>query len=340
LECQNNVKNITLALTNKATGDSGKLPHIRDGVFRLQDGSPEGTALNTWPRAILPQMDARPQDRALSSLEELHLNATDASAFATRFDALNLGDGQIQSYVCPDDSANDIKSFGLSYRVNAGYIAASLVPGAGEALDPAAESTHVPGAYDWRVAGTNPTDDAGVQLKSGAMHNPINGDLNARNGAGAVIGAPAQLTLDQIGNWDGTTNTLWVSENNTAANWFDDNTFGLAFGALVLDDSRVMDFPTADPDTTANFSEKGKPNLQFNDGITRPVPMSEHSGGAIAVGFCDGRAATISDSISRSVYLRLISSGGSRLSYPRTDAVPAALRGAPLQAPVSSSDFD
>ena len=57
------------------------------------------------------------------------------------------------------------------------------------------------------------------------------------------------------------------------------------------------------------------------------------------VGFCDGRASRFSDNISRDVYLRLLSSGGSSLQFARNHQNPA-LRSLPFQAPVSSSDYD
>ena len=280
-------------------------------------------ASNPWPRVILSQMDARPQDRALSSLEEL-AGGTDAEIGA-RGDAVAITNSRINSYICPDDTNNEIAPRGLSYRVNGGYFASSIVPGAG-GTPAAAPASHFPGNYTWIVAAPPASSDSvGVQLRSGAMHNP------AGNSA-------AQLTLDQIGNWDGTTNTLWVSENNTASDWLNSNTFGLAFGALVADDPALtMNFPDSD-DPDVSFTDKGKPNLQFNDGRQRPVPTSEHSGGALVVGFCDGRATTISDAISRDVYIRLVSSGGSALSFPRTYG--AARAGTPLQDPLSGSEFD
>ena len=131
LECQNNVKNICLALTNKVTSDSGRMPFIREGYLLDDSGSTvslEGVnnaALGTWVRQILPQMDQGPLDQAVSALEE----ADGGNQIGNRYDAAFRGvDGTVKSFVCPDDAANDRQPFGLSYRVNIGYVDADIWP--------------------------------------------------------------------------------------------------------------------------------------------------------------------------------------------------------------------
>ena len=338
LECQNNVKQICLALTNKVTADSGRMPHVRDGYFAdsagnavsINDGSRTGRATyKTWSRAILPQLDARPQDRAVNSFEETYQVDT-AAAAQTKFTAVQLGDGRIKTYLCPDDDANK-GSFGLSYRVNFGYASQDVAPTApvpgGAAGTSGAPQAHQPNGYLY--AGFN--DNIETHLKTGAMHNP------------AVVQGqtvPSRLSLDQIGAWDGTTNTLWVSEANDRSHWLFGDTFELGFGATLPVDADNMYFPNEDGGygDWAGLNNVDKPNFPFSDGIARPRPSAQHSGGSLIAGYCDGRAAKFTDSIDRSVYLRLLSSGGSKLTFPRTRG--DALAGTSLQAPVSSSDFD
>ena len=341
LECQNNVKQICLALTNKTTSDSGKMPHIREGRFRddaggqVTIGNEQGISYKPWSREILAFMDARPQDRAVGSIEELYRTGT-ADAIESRYDAVGLGDGQIASYLCPDDTSNDL-SFGLSYRVNSGYIRSDIVPAVdGSGGQP---GMHQPGNYPWGVE---------AQLMTGAMHNPtVIGNGLVLSDSFVPGSTPARLTLDKIGTWDGVTNTIWVSENNTRSHWLFGKTYDLAFGATVPG-------ATADPPIFPNTADgygsfaanmnRDTPNYQFGGSAPRPRPASEHSGGVMVAGFCDGRATKYSETIDRSVYLRLLSSGGSKRAFPRnstaTDAAGNSLAGVSLQAPVSSSDYD
>ncbi|MEM9700994.1 MAG: DUF1559 domain-containing protein [Planctomycetota bacterium] len=332
LECQNNVKQITLALTNKVTSDSGKMPHIREGLFlddtpdRVNIGGVSNVTFKPWSREILSFMDARAQDRAAVSFEESY-GAT-AADIAARFDAVGLGDGRIASYICPDDDSNDL-GFGLSYRVNAGYFTSDIAPPSGSS------DSHHPGAYAWGID---------THLKSGAMHNPIV-PLGDRSDMANANAQQARLTLDRIGTWDGVTNTMWVTENNQRSHWLFANTVNLAFGAVMNGDN----VPAAgDPSLSfpneaigyGTFTDQDRPNLKTTDGQALIRPSSEHSGGAMVVGFCDGRATKFTESIDREVYLKLLSSGGSKLSFPRGYALVPALSGVSLQSPVSSSDFD
>ena len=346
LECQNNVKQVCLALTNKVTSDSGRMPHVREGYFvsdptlnpalpangvTINDGSRSGTATyKTWSREILPYMDARAEDRAVSSFEEFYGQA----GAQDRFNAVQLGDGKIKSFICPDDDSNQ-GGFGLSYRANVGYMGSDIAPTApisgGAAGTPGSPAAHHPNSYDY---GFGAAENIDRHLKSGVMHNPYYiGD--APNGSFV----PARLSIDQISAWDGTTNTLWVSEADSRSHWLFGDTFELGFGATLPSPSTAMVFPNeaGGYGSFATLANVDKPNFPFADGISRPRPSSQHSGGALVAGYCDGRAAKFTDSIDRSVYIRLLSSGGSKLTFPRTDAQRSGIS---LQAPVSSSDFD
>lgn len=358
LECQNNVKNICLALTNKVTSDSGRLPYVREGY--LLDASANSVTLGgvtaatkgSWVAKILPQMDQGPLGQAVEALYEAELGLGTVS-LADRFTAaFGNVDGTVKSFVCPDDAANDRQPFGLSYRVNTGYIADDYWPTA--AAPEGSPNLHIPNAiaYGWGPE---------VQVKTGAMHNPpietedgsdVGSVLRQLVAAGDVSGpTPAsrgRLTLDKIATQDGVTSTIWVSENDTLANWLFGDTYDLGFGARVIVSETDPLFP-AEIDlagTTQNYgSFSTDPALA--DGINydagggdtakRPRPSSDHNGGVVIAGFCDGRASSISDNIDRGVYLKLLSSGGSTLTFPRSGGT--AFDGLSYQAAINDSDY-
>ena len=362
LECQNNVKNICLALTNKVTSDSGKLPFVREGYLLDNSGGTvslegvNGATRGTWVRKILPQMDQGPLDQAVSALEE----ADGGNQLGARYDAAFGGvDGTVKSFVCPDDAANDRQPFGLSYRVNTGYIDADLWP---TPADPAGfGALHLPNGnqYVWTPAGAGPAS-AQIQVRTGAMHNPpaseseTPGEIGsyARQNVGPdavgedVPASRGRLTLDQIASQDGVTSTIWVSENNTLANWLFGDTYDIAFGARVqVANGFPGEFNGVDGvqgygsfDSRPDFADGINYDAGGADAANRPRPSSEHNGGVVIAGFCDGRASSIADTIDRGVYLKLLSSGGSSLTVSRSASDPA-VRGLSYQAPVNDSDY-
>jgi prepilin-type N-terminal cleavage/methylation domain-containing protein len=320
LECQNNVKNICLALTNKVASDSGRMPHVHEGPF-LDNATPtagvvSGITYKTWAREILPFMDARPQDRTVNVVDQMYGADTNANIASKLAEVeAQLDDGQVKAYVCPDD-ANNEGDYGLSYRVNTGYIADSLVP--------TAPASHVLGAYTFTGSGiTASSDMLNIQLKSGVMHVPS-------------AASDTQVTTDQISAWDGSTNTLWVSENNTQSSWLAGDTYELGFGAVLADATTAGTMAFPEDGTYGNFNDKDRPNFRVDDSSDYPRVSSEHSGGTVVAGFCDGRATKIAEGMDRGVYLRLLSSGGSTITFPRG----GAKGGLPVQSPISGSDFD
>ena len=364
LECQNNVKNICLALTNKVTGESGRMPFVREGYLLDSSGgqiSFDGKAatVGSWARQILPQMDQGPLDQAVSAVEELDSQET-AATITQRFEAAIPGDGTIKSYVCPDDAANDQQPFGLSYRVNSGYVAAPYWP-TPAAID-GLPAQHLPNgiAYDWNADGNVDAADAQIHVKTGAMHNPpVETQDGAEIGSLVRAGSPSvgdpvppsrgRTTLSKIGSQDGVTSTIWVTENDTLANWLFGDTFDLSVAARVdltaTDDGISFphgvegvgdtygQFATNDPNAADGINFRGG----GGDATNRPRPASQHNGGVVIVGFCDARATSIADTIDRSVYLRLLSSGGSSLTFPR--GAGQIFDGLSYQAPISDSDY-
>ena len=364
LECQNNVKNICLALTNKTTNDSGRLPFVREGYLLDDSAAPvtlagvQGATMGSWVTQILPQMDQGPLSDAVQNLYEADATATLQGRYDAAFGNL---DGTVKSFVCPDDAANDQQPFGLSYRVNTGYIASAYWPVPGGDTD-GQPNAHLPNATAYAWPGTNSASDAAQrQVKTGAMFNPaVETDDQNTSGVGStnrsqfadVLGAvPAsvgRLTLDKIANQDGVTSTIWVSENDTLSHWLFGDTYDLAFGARVVvedgfpgeyDVVGVQPYRRAGVDYNDPLVADGiNYDAGGNDSAKRPRPSSEHNGGVVIVGFCDGRATSISDSLDRGVYLKLLSSGGSSLTVGR-DVANVNIRGLSYQSAVNDSDY-
>ncbi len=336
LQCKNNVKQITLGLTNKVASDR-KLPHLQEGFFgtTANGGGTILASYKPWSRQLLPFIDARAQDRSLVPFDELYLAGTTTAALEATLGNSNLGDGRITSYICPDSERNN-GTRGLSYRGNFGYVSSRYAPTAAGGVG--APASHTGGNYSWDGNDvTGQAVDISDHLKTGSMHNPL-GD-----------GSEMRLTMSKISAWDGTTNTFWISESDSASDWLLGDSFELGFGAVV------QEVAVGDPSGTqvtfpneaagyGTFSASGnvdKPNFAFQDGVARPQVSSQHSGGALNVGYCDGHVSNINDSIDRNVYLRLLSSGGSAKIFGRSDpTIAAGLRGLPFQAPLSATEFE
>ncbi|MEO1997700.1 MAG: DUF1559 domain-containing protein, partial [Planctomycetaceae bacterium] len=100
-QCLNNMKQLHLAVTNFATQNNDKLPH-------LEDGKPFGT----WVRQVLSFMDRSDVDRAIRA---------NAGVSGYMGPAIYIG-----SFVCPDDRNHIDVVGGLSYVGNTGYIARNI----------------------------------------------------------------------------------------------------------------------------------------------------------------------------------------------------------------------
>ena len=187
-----------------------------------------------------------------------------------------------------------------------------------------------------------PAGEVGSYARQAVGGGDVGADVPASRG---------RLTLDSIASQDGVTSTIWVTENNTLSNWLFGDTYDLAFGAKVQVEGG---FPAEEPIVNAGTGGvqsyggfRQDPDSPYADGINydaggadsanRPRPASDHNGGVVVAGFCDGRASTLSDTMDRGVYLKLLSSGGSSLTVSRaTGGINAGLS---YQAPVNDSDY-
>jgi prepilin-type processing-associated H-X9-DG protein len=261
---------------------------------------PTGQLPVGWPILLLPAMDGT------QLLRRIQQNA-EVSSGQSPDAIMKLGTGEriyVNRYTCPNDSDSHQIPGGLSYVVNVGFMPRSLYHD-----DP--QGRHRLGGLSWDD--NDQTDEAADVPVSAAT---------------GVIWRPSEdfaPTMDYIGTGDGTTNSLLLTENLQAGNWWDTEATQLGFGLPVADvNGRV-------PFGKGTFFESVKKPL--NTGFvgstlttaqpldwkidsdrkaatgTRPRPGSNHGGSVNAI-FCDGSATVINANIDPHVYVKLLTSHG------------------------------
>ncbi|MEK6257585.1 MAG: DUF1559 domain-containing protein [Planctomycetota bacterium] len=304
LTCLSNIRIVGLAMQNFASSNNGNLPPLVDNlVVKSDKDAPQtGTLASGWPMLIMPAMDGSPV------WKNIKRNAVVESGQAQ--DAvLRVGEAEriyFMGYACPDDADSHKQPGGLSYVVNAGFLSRSLSHG-----DP--DGLHRVGHFSWDgndVAGE--TADIEVAAATGVFWRKSE---------------VFQSSLDYVGVGDGTTNTLMLSENLQAGNWWDTDTTRIAFGIPIETVGVRVPFGRG-----TFFESVERPlNMQFDGGTlstvsplgwrinselkaatgTRPRPSSNHERGVNVI-FCDGSGRFINDRIDPHVYVKLLTPNGVR----------------------------
>lgn len=289
-------------MQNFASSNNGNLPPLIDNlVVKPDKDAPQvGILTSGWPVLIMPAMDGS------AVLKNIKHNAVVESGRAP--DAvLRIGEAEhiyFRGYTCPQDTDSHRMPGGLSYVVNAGFLSRSLYHG-----DP--DGLHRVGQLSWdgnEVAGE--TTDIEVAAATGLFWRKSEA---------------FQSSFDYVGVGDGTTNTLMLSENLQAGNWWDTDTTRLAFGIPIDTVGDRVPFGRG----TFFESTKRPLNTQFDGGTlstvsplewrinselkaatgTRPRPSSNHEGGVWVI-FCDGSGRFLNDRIDPHVYAKLLTPNG------------------------------
>lgn len=294
VQCLNNMRNVGVAVQNYATNNNGKLPPL---VGREFDN---GTVVAdiSWPIYLLPYLDQSGlYDRIFNNLS------------TWESDASNLIN--IPVYTCPDDPRSNLQGT-LSFVGNGGWYPGSTVPSSistdelhGRVRESASDPV-LASELDYRTAwaagrggldgSTAPTDVRRTIAATGTMFRggPSSQPINVRG---------TTMTLDQIK--DGTSQTLLLSENLQAGNWYNTTTGHIAFVAPVETGGTTL------APTLSEIPNDYRINDDFasaNSG-QRPRPSSFHTQ-VVNVIFADGAGRNLSQNIDQSVYRRLISSNG------------------------------
>ena len=313
-QCLNNLHNLSLAMTNFASGRGGGLPYIDEGTFN-------------WPTALLSYLDR--------------------NDLAGNFNFYNIV--ALDVLTCPDDLNNFKKPNGLSYGLNAGWgnfpTSGGAQPQAATEASDSSGNLKFHNGYDlgWISGGAYPATtlaDVDCARDTGVFWH----DLHLF--PAPYAGDQFRMTLDRISLKDGLGQTFMLIENMNAQNWgmswsiptpqggaapgYGYPVSGNAASYLptfspVLDTCVVVNYP----DLTLPFYGGNSTSLalQFTGWVPAPVSLingnkgfnqgnspfasSLHPGIAIAA-FCDGRARPMNENMSFGVYASLFTSGGTR----------------------------
>ena len=302
LECLNNIRQVGIAMQNFASANNGELPWLVDNyvVKRGDAKTPAGTLTMGWPVLILPAMDSSKLVKAIKS-NAVVVSGKGADA------VLRIGEAErvyFRGYTCPQDTDSHMQPGGLSYVVNAGFMARSLYHGD-------SDGRHRVDQLSW--------DGNDVIGEAADI------EVAAATGVFWRKSDVFQSSLDYVGTGDGTTNTLMLSENLQAGNWWDTDTTRLAFGIPVETVNGRVPFGQG-----TFFESVERPlNTQFEGGTlssvsplgwrinselqaatgTRPRPSSNHERGVNVI-MCDGSGRFLNAQMSPQIYAKLLTPNG------------------------------
>jgi len=335
MSCQNNMRNIGVALHAFAAKDpSGNFPaYSTVGEFKSGSNWSGGAShLRNWVVDILGELDRQDlYDRW--DHDRVHDSTTMGPDGISNRDLIQEYDLSVLR--CPDDQTADEVRGSMSYVVNAGY--ASLEPtGAKTPAEMLSSNTGWGGSANYHNY-----DDPDMDLNVNGVIGDSQ-DIQIHRGTGVMW----RMTLDRDGDgspaarpnrsygpntiYDGTSNTLLISENLNAGNtdhWGDPDPRNCTF-VYPLDWDPSDNLPPLDATTyfaTAPL-DPDHPYAVINgarsgpDGA-RPFPNSNHAG-IVNVVLCDGSTRTLSDDIDLSVYARLITPEGDKQSGSITAQTP------------------
>jgi prepilin-type N-terminal cleavage/methylation domain-containing protein/prepilin-type processing-associated H-X9-DG protein len=298
LECQNNLKQLTLATMNFASNKSGQLPLLADIAPNAINSANPGN-LYSFHLSLFPYIDNA------GAIEAIELGAGGSVDIAIT----TVLSGSYKSFTCPDDSNHFKQAGGNTYVANCGY--GSFGGGGGSAVTMA--TPHNASNYQsWPTSLTGP-----AQAQFCRQVNRATGVFWL-----ADVNDGWKSSLDSIVNGDGSGQTIMFSENlnangiNTTAaagQWSAmNNGFVIGLGSLGLPGSMpanpTLVLAATAPTTPFLFKiNNNKGSLVGNS----PIPSALHPGG-VNVGWADGHVGFLSADISSLVYASLLTPSGIR----------------------------
>ncbi|MBL8814162.1 MAG: DUF1559 domain-containing protein [Planctomycetaceae bacterium] len=324
-QCQNNLKNLTLAAINYAEAHRGQLP--ASGTYPAADAAKTTIyAGHSWVLDLLPYVDQQ-------ALFEQWNKGFAFTVGPPSCRNSEMAMKNLQVLTCPNDDTADGKDGGLTYVANCGvgdinFDVLSVTPAAANDFGQLAAAE--PLIWDGGTVGSPQNVDLTGQL---AVFAPsIDCATTAYAGGVQALNSPGSVNIGRI--YDGAGNTIMLSENINAGK---DGLTGLATWANPSIRSCGFIFPTVGgtnfrdiysaPDTTL-----GSPYINgLKNGVdgSAPFPNSRHIGIVVA-SFCDGGVRTLSENLDKHVYVNLITPNAAR---------PRSISGFVPEDPLSGNDF-
>jgi len=316
-ECKNNQRNVGVAIQSRSSSIP-KLPNY--GVYGIGSG---GTLpLYNWTLDIMAQLDR--QDIADRWDKTRAWNDNTVPNFG-------LSQLSIKVLTCPSDVTAFGQPGGLSFVMNAGY--SDLLND--QMFDQEEIDCNANGTYNTQANPGADMEDAMAIHDSGVLW------LGAIPYASGVVGSLITNSHSIDSFWDGTTQTVLMTENTNAGevlgvkSWVNPDYRGCTFVYPInMTTNRVpvvftgyqggYQAPTLNPQTKPASKINGQPGAA--EGIA-PFPSSFHPG-VVVVLFADGHVKEVSDSIDEIVWAKLMSPCGTRR---RVNIVP--------QDPLSDSSY-
>jgi prepilin-type N-terminal cleavage/methylation domain-containing protein len=330
-QCQNNLKNITLAAISFAESRRGVLP--ASGTYPLGGMFGSLRASHSWVVDLLPALD----QQAIYERWNFQFAYDQGSNRP-------LSLYSIPVLACPnDDSAVGVDG-GLTYVANCGVGDAdidlkNLTPttaadfGHSFAVEPL-------GWADGGTAASNANSE--VAKNTGVFWSSIARNVQVNSTAPLVDTATANASSNIGRIYDGAGNTIMFTENVNAgkdivsggATWANPSTrscgfiFGVNSGTPATF-GQLQNIPFSPP--VANSLSANRFINQEKNGVdgAAPYPNSRHIGLVVA-SFCDGTVKTLSENMDRGVYVRLITPGGAR---------PRSIAGFVPESPLGGNEF-
>ncbi|MBX3449137.1 MAG: DUF1559 domain-containing protein [Planctomycetaceae bacterium] len=328
LQCLNNMKQVALAVTNVASGSGDKLPRLLDTMtapgYSNDTITPPSTGNVTlvvgWPIQLLPALDSAALFRSIRE------SVVDVGSGLGRIKSQDQV--ALRVFTCPDDRNNNGQKMGLSYVANMGYVSSA-------AWGTNNQHQFYGVNYDGSTTFVTPADGR-IARATGVFW-----QLPALTTSTADDSDNARVSIDDVNQGDGTTNTIMLVENVTGGlavpapstqnlgqnGWGASEINRLGFG-ISVDPANPMGlgdisanprYALSNGSLPASFGSLGDSlartswiNSQVQStNAFRPRPSGNHAG-AINVAMMDGRCITLSENMDQWLYARLVTPDASR----------------------------